>query len=281
MDHHAMLGSDPDAVKDSKLERALMRRVWQLAQRYRIMLVGFLVTIALDTIVGIGPPLLIKRILDEIGGGRNERLVTTLGMLMIGLAFVEALLSLAQRWWSARIGEGLIFDLRVALFDHVQRMPIAFFTRTQTGALVSRMNNDVIGAQRALTGTLGTVVSNVVTLVVTLAAMAYLEWRLTLLTVVLLPVFILPAKRVGRRLQAITREGMNLNAEMNTTMTERFNVSGALLVKLFGRHDEEASAFAEPRRTGPRHRGAQRHVSAASSSLRSRSSARSAPRPST
>ena len=243
MEHHALLGSDSDAVKGTKFERALMRRVWRLAQRYRGMLVGFLVTISLEAVVGIGPPLLIKRILDEIAGRRDGGFVTILGLVMIGLAFADALLSLAQRWWSARIGEGLIFDLRVSLFDHTQRMPIAFFTRTQTGALISRMNNDVIGAQRALTGTLGAVVSNVVTLVATVAAMAYLEWRLTLLTIVLLPVFILPAKRVGRQLQAITREGMNLNAEMNTTMTERFNVAGALLVKLFGRHDEEARDF--------------------------------------
>ncbi|MEY2430973.1 MAG: ATP-binding cassette, subfamily bacterial [Acidimicrobiaceae bacterium] len=238
-----MLGSDPDAVKGSKLERALIRRVWRFAHPYRAMLVGFLITIVVEAFVGIGPPLLIKRILDEITGAKNESLVTTLGLLMVAFAFADALLSLGERWWSARIGEGLIFDLRVALFDHTQRMPIAFFTRTQTGALISRMNNDVIGAQRALTGTLGSVVSNAVTLVVTLAAMAYLEWRLTLLTLVLLPLFILPAKRIGRQLQTITREGMNLNAEMNTTMTERFNVAGALLVKLFGRHDDEASDF--------------------------------------
>jgi len=238
-----MLGSDPDAVKGTKLERALVLRVWRFAHPYRAMLVGFLITIVLEAFVGIGPTLLIKRIVDEIIGGKDESLVTTLGILMVAFAFADALLSLAERWWSARIGEGLIFDLRVSLFDHTQRMPIAFFTRTQTGALISRMNNDVIGAQRALTGTLGSVVSNVVTLAVTLTAMAFLEWRLTLLTIVLLPLFVLPAKRIGRQLQTITREGMDLNAEMNTTMTERFNVAGALLVKLFGRHDEEAGAF--------------------------------------
>ena len=243
-----MLGSDPDAVKGTKLERALVRRVWRFAHPYRAMLVGFLITIVLEAFVGIGPTLMIKRIVDEIVGGKDESLVTTLGLLMIAFAFADALLSLAERWWSARIGEGLIFDLRVSLFDHTQRMPIAFFTRTQTGALISRMNNDVIGAQRALTGTLGSVVSNVVTLAVTLTAMAFLEWRLTLLTLVLLPLFVLPAKRIGRQLQTITREGMNLNAEMNTTMTERFNVAGALLVKLFGRHDDEASDFS--RRAG-------------------------------
>ena len=141
--------------------------------------------------------------------------------------------------------EGLIYDLRSKLFDHVQRMPVAFFTRTQTGTLISRLNNDVIGAQRAFTGTLGTVVGNVITLASTLVAMLLLEWRLTLLAVVILPVFILPARRVGRNLQDITRESMNLNASMNNTMTERFNVSGALLVKLFGRHNAESADFAD------------------------------------
>src|SRR5918995_2561357 len=152
-------------------------------------------------------------------GDRGE--LNLLAALILGGAFCEAVLSLFERYWSARIGEGLIYDLRVALFDHVQRMPIAFFTRTQTGALTSRLNNDVIGAQRALTGTVGSVVSNLVTLVTTLVAMAALDWRLTLLSLVVLPSFILPAKRVGRRLQAITREQMNLNASMNATMTER------------------------------------------------------------
>ena len=153
------------------------------------------------------------------------------------------MLSLFERWWSSRIGEGLIFDLRVTLFDHVQRMPISFFTRTQTGALVSRMNNDVIGAQRAVTGTLGSVVSNVVTLTTVLITLFILQWQLTLLALVLLPLFLLPARRVGTRLQTITRESMNLNAGMNTQMTERFNVAGALLVKLFGRPQTELDEF--------------------------------------
>jgi ATP-binding cassette subfamily B protein len=245
MGPHSMLGSDPDAVKGAKLERDLVRRVWRFAHPYRAMLVLFLITIVLEAFVGIGPTLVIKQVVDELIGGKDQNLVTTLGLVMVAFAFADALLSLGERWWSARIGEGLIFDLRVSLFDHTQRMPIAFFTRTQTGALISRMNNDVIGAQRALTGTLGSVVSNVVTLAVTLSAMAFLEWRLTLLVLVLLPLFVLPAKRIGRQLQTITREGMNLNAEMNTTMTERFNVAGALLVKLFGRHDDEAGAFSQ------------------------------------
>jgi ATP-binding cassette subfamily B protein len=153
-------------------------------------------------------------------------------------------LTVVQRWFSARIGEGLIYDLRVALFDKVQQMPIGFFTRTQTGALMSRLNNDVIDAQNAVTSTLGSVVSDAIILVTTLSAMLALDWRLTLLSLLVLPLFVIPAKRVGRRLQAITRRGMALNAEMNTQMSERFNVSGALLVKLFGSHRREVDTFA-------------------------------------
>ena len=155
------------------------------------------------------------------------------------------MLSLVERWLSSKIGEGLIYDLRVRLFDHVQRLPVAFFTRAQTGALVSRLNNDVIGAQRALTGTLGSVVSNVVVLVTTVIAMIALEWRLTVLAIALLPAFLIPAKRVGTRLQDISREQMERNARMNSTMTERFGVAGAMLVKLFGRHDDETSLFSD------------------------------------
>ena len=244
MSPHTMLGSDPDAVKGASIGRATVRRVWRFAHPYRRPLIGFLTIIVLEAVVGLAPPLLIKAIFDHGIAEHDEGLVTLLALLMVAAAFADAVLSMFERWWSARIGEGLIFDLRVALFDHTQRMPIAFFTRTQTGALISRMNNDVIGAQRALTGTLGSVVANVVTLAVTLTAMGFLEWRVTLLALILLPVFIIPAKRVGRTLQVLTRESMDLNASMNTTMTERFNVAGALLVKLFGRHDDEASEFA-------------------------------------
>ena len=238
-----MLGSDPSAIKDAKVDRALLGRVWALARRYRAMLTGYLITIVVEAVLGIVPVLLIRRIVDDTLPNQDRGLLTGLALVMVAIAFTEAALSLADRWWSARIGEGLIFDLRSGLFDHTQRMPIAFFTRTQTGALISRMNNDVIGAQRAVTGTLGSVVSNVVTLAVTLTTMGLLEWRVTLVTVLLLPLFLIPAKRVGRQLQTITREAMNLNAEMNTTMTERFNVAGALLVKLFGSHDSESAAF--------------------------------------
>ena len=169
-------------------------------------------------------------------------------------AIADAGLAIVQRWCSARIGEGLIYDLRVALFAKVQRMPIAFFTRTQTGALTSRLNNDVVGAQNAVTSTLGSVVSNIVVLVTTLIAMLALEWRLTLLALIVLPLFIIPAKRVGKRFQALARQHMNLDAEMNSQMAERFNVAGAQLVKLFGRSNDENDALRQPRGKGPRHR---------------------------
>ncbi|MGH9187243.1 MAG: ABC transporter ATP-binding protein, partial [Acidimicrobiales bacterium] len=248
MGPHGMLGSDPSAVAGVTLDRGVVRRVWVFARPYRARLLLFLGLIVTAALVALIPPLLIRQIIDVAIREKRAGLVTLLASLMVVAALVDALLSLAERGQSSRIGEGLIFDLRTALFNHVQRMPIAFFSRTQTGALISRLNNDVIGAQQALTGTLGSVVSNVVVLSTTLGAMALLEWRLTLLALVLLPLFLLPAKRVGRRLQALTREGMDLNASMNTQMIERFNVAGALLVKLFGRHDDEHDEFA--RRAG-------------------------------
>ncbi len=239
-----MLGSDPTRIAGARVDRKTVKRVWNFARPYRRLLAGFLVTIVIAAVLNLVPPLLFKRIVDDAIPDGDGGLVNALAAAALGVAFAGGALSLLERWCSARIGEGLIYDLRAALFDHVQRMPIAFFTRTQTGALISRLNNDVIGAQQAVTGTLGSVVSNVVVLATTLVAMILLEWRLTLLALVLLPVFLLPTKRVGRRLQAMSREGMNLNASMNTTMTERFNVAGALLVKLFGRHDEEHHEFA-------------------------------------
>ncbi|MBX3284726.1 MAG: ABC transporter ATP-binding protein [Actinobacteria bacterium] len=240
-----MMTSDPSATKGVSLTPGLVGRVWRFAHAYRLRVFGFLAIVVVESFLGLVPPLVIKAIIDHAVPDQDKGLVTVLALVMVGVAFVNAGLSLVERWLSSTIGEGLIFDLRSALFDHVQRQPIAFFTRTQTGALVSRMNNDVIGAQRAVTGTLGTVVSNIVTLVTTLIAMAVLEWRLTGLSLLLLPLFLLPAKRVGRRLAGITREGFDLNASMNATMTERFGVSGALLVKLFGRHDDERDFFAD------------------------------------
>ena len=243
MGRRGVLGQDPTAIAGATVGRHTVRRVWSFARPYRPKLAGFLSTIVVNALVALVPPLLIRAILDDAIPSGDGRKLSFLALGMMVAAVVEGLLHLVERWWSSQIGEGLIYDLRTALFDHVQQMPIAFFTRTQTGALVSRLNSDVIGAQRALTGTLGTVVSNVIVLATTLTAMLLLEWRLTLVALSLLPVFLLPAKRVGRRLQAITREAMDLNASMNTTMTERFGVAGALLVKLFGRYDEEHTEF--------------------------------------
>jgi ATP-binding cassette subfamily B protein len=232
-------GGDPEP----RVDRALIRRVWGFARPYRRRLLLFLVTVTAGALLSLAPPLLFKQIIDEAIPNHDRGLVTALAGVALVLALVSTGLDVAQRYWSALVGEGLIFDLRSALFDHVQRMPLAFFTRTQTGALISRMNNDVIGAQRALTGTLGQVVYNVLTVVATVAAMLVLDWQLAVLALAILPLFIIPAKRVGARLQDITREGMEVNAAMNATMTERFNVSGAMLVKLFGRADTERHEF--------------------------------------
>lgn len=243
MNPHMMLPGDASAVAGAKLGRKSLRRVWIFARPYRWAIGGFLGAILVSALLALAPPLLFRAILDTAIPDRNKGLITVLAAVLVGAALADALLAIVQRWYSARIGEGLIYDLRVALFDKVQQMPIAFFTRTQTGSLISRLNNDVVGAQTAVTSTLGSVVSNVVVLGTTLAAMLALEWRLTLLSLVVLPLFIVPAKRVGVKLQTIAREQMSLNAEMNTQMTERFNVSGALLVKLFGRHRGEVDAF--------------------------------------
>jgi ATP-binding cassette, subfamily B, bacterial len=239
-----MLGADPDQLAGASVDRSLVRRVWLFARPYRWMLLGYLGIIVATALVQLTPPLLFRSIIDSAIPDGDRAYLNLLAGLAVLAAFVSAVLAVADRYVSSRIGEGVIYDLRVALFAHVQRMPVAFFTRTQTGALTNRLNTDVIGAQRALTGTIGSVVSNVITLVTTLVAMALLEWQLTLLSLVVLPLFILPAKRVGRRLQAVTRQQMDLNASMNTTMTERFNVAGALLVKLFGRGSDEERSFA-------------------------------------
>ena len=241
---HSM-SADRSGLEGKTITADTRRRVWGFARPYRASIVAFIVIVVASTFLGLLPPLVIREIFDSAIAEGDGGYLNVLFVVLVAVATGEALLSLVERRLSSSIGEGLIFDLRLRLFDHVQRMPLAFFTRTQTGTLVSRLNNDVIGAQRAFTGTLGTVVANVIALVGTLIVMFGLEWRLTLLAVVILPVFVLPARRVGRGLQAITREGMNLNASMNNTMTERFNVAGALLVKLFGRHDDEAADFSD------------------------------------
>ncbi len=239
---HLAMRSRAD-LDGATVSSGLIRRAWAFARPFHPKVYAFLVIIVGEAILGLAPPLLIKRIVDTALPNKDTGMVTVLAGIMIGAAFMNAGLSLVERYFSSTIGEGLIFQLRSALYEHVQRMPVAFFTRTQTGALISRMNNDVIGAQQAVTQTLGSVVSNIVVLVTTLTAMALLQWQLTLLSLVLLPLFLIPAKRVGRQLQGITRQGMNLNASMNATMNERFNVSGALLVKLFGRRDREVADF--------------------------------------
>jgi ATP-binding cassette, subfamily B, bacterial len=241
---HPMLGADPSQLAGATVDRSLVWRVWRFARPYRWMLLVYLGIIVATALVQLAPPLLFRSIIDSAIPNGDRAYLNLLAGLAVLAALGGAALAVADRYVSSRIGEGVIYDLRVALFAHVQRMPVAFFTRTQTGALTNRLNTDVVGAQRALTGTIGSVVSNVITLVTTLAAMALLEWRLTLLSLVVLPLFILPAKRVGRRLQAVTRQQMDLNASMNTTMTERFNVAGALLVKLFGRGRDEERSFA-------------------------------------
>jgi ATP-binding cassette subfamily B protein len=214
MGPHMLMPGDSDAVKGKKLQRRSLRRAWQFARPYRRTIILFLVAIVLAALVELVPPFAFREILNHGIPDKNRGLITGLAVVVVVAAIGDAGLAIVQRWCSAHIGEGLIYDLRVALFAKVQRMPIAFFTRTQTGALTSRLNNDVVGAQTAVTSTLGSVVSNVVVLATTLAAMAILEWRLT-------------------------------NAEMNSQMAERFNVAGALLVKLFGRQNDEVSLFSK------------------------------------
>ena len=243
MHPHALIPRNAAAVSGHSLERDTLRRVGEFARPYRRTIAIFLIAIIASALVALVPPFVFRTIIDTAIPAGNRNQVWWLALLAVTAALGEAALAIVQRWGSAQVGEGLIYDLRVALFNKVQRMPIAFFTRTQTGSLISRLNNDVIGAQSAVTSTLGTAVSNTVILVTTVAAMLTLEWRLTVLSLVVLPAFIIPARRVGKRLQTIAAKQMDLNAQMNTQMQERFNVAGALLVKLFGRHRQEVDAF--------------------------------------
>jgi ATP-binding cassette subfamily B protein len=226
-----------------KVPRGTWRRILRFATPYRAALIVFLIMIIADALIGVATPVLAGRVVNDITARAAVHVVAWIAAVIAILAVIDSALSFAQRWYSARIGEGLIYDMRTAVFTHVQRMPLAFFTRTQTGALVSRLNNDVMGAQQAFTSTLSGLVSNVVSLALTAAVMFTLSWQITALSLVMLPVFVLPARRIGHRLQDITRESYNLNASMNATMTERFNVAGALLVKLFGRSADEAESF--------------------------------------
>jgi len=233
--------TDPSEARP--VSRQTVRRIVAFARPYRPQIAWFLALVVVDSAMVVATPLLFQRIVDDGVLAGDRGLVVKLALVIALIAFAEAGLTLAQRWYSSRIGEGLIYDLRRQVFGHVQRMPLAFFTRTQTGALVSRLNNDVIGAQRAFTSTLSGVVSNVISLAMVVGTMLLLSPVITLVALALLPLFLLPAKWAGRQLAGLSREQMQLNADMGTSMTERFGVGGALLVKLFGRVDEEHAAF--------------------------------------
>ncbi|WP_435809353.1 ABC transporter ATP-binding protein [Streptomyces seoulensis] len=226
------------------LARATLRRIAAFARPHRAGIIRFVVLGIATALLAVATPVLAGRVVDAIVAGHDSGRVVRLSLLIAAVAVAEAGLGILVRRLSATLGEGLILDLRTAVFDHVQRMPVAFFTRTRTGALVSRLNNDVIGAQRAFASTLSGVVTNVVTLVLTLAVMLALSWQITLLALVLLPVFVLPARRMGSRMARMQREAAELNAAMGTRMTERFSAPGATLVKLFGRPEEESAQFA-------------------------------------
>ncbi|MGZ4141278.1 MAG: ABC transporter ATP-binding protein [Actinomycetota bacterium] len=240
-------GRSDELEKGYKLAPGTVSRALGLAGKYKFAIIWFLAVTVGAGFLGAVPPLLLRALVDKALPPRHHdsHLVLILAIAGVAVAVVSAAANLASRYLSSRVGEGLIFDLRSKLFDHVQRMPIAFFTRTQTGALISRLNNDVVGAQSAMTGTLGSVVTSLITVATTVAVMLYLNWELTLLALALLPAFVIPSKRVGKRLQRITREQMGLNAAMNATMQERFNVSGAMVAKLFGRPDSELEGFSD------------------------------------
>lgn len=224
--------------------KVTFRRIAEYARPHKSKLIGFLILSVITAALAVATPILAGRVVDAITDGQSQGYVIRLAMLIALIAIAEAGIGLFNRWLSASIGEGLILDLRRSVFDHVQKMPIAFFTRTRTGALVSRLNSDVIGAQRAFSDTLSGVVSNLVTLILTLVVMLGISWQITLLSLVLVPLFILPSRRVGTRLADMRRESANYNATMSTQMTERFSAPGATLIKLFGRPEEESTEFA-------------------------------------
>ncbi|MFC6063150.1 ABC transporter ATP-binding protein, partial [Streptomyces ochraceiscleroticus] len=239
------LHSTITAQQDKRpFSRGTVRRIAAFARPHRRLIAAFLLLSTVTAMLAVATPLLAGRVVDAIVHRSSTDLVLGLSGLIAAIALAEAGLGLLTRWLSANIGEGLILDLRATVYDHVQRMPVAFFTRTRTGALVSRLNNDVIGAQRAFSDTLSQVVGNIVTLILTLVVMLGLSWQITLIALVLLPVFVLPARRVGRRLADLRREAATHNATMGTQMTERFSAPGATLVKLFGRPEQESAEFA-------------------------------------
>lgn len=232
------------SVKNQRLKPGTISRITRFAIPYKISLIFFMITVVIDAFLIIASPLLLRKLIDDGVIPKDFELVTSLAVLVGIIAILDAVFSMIGRWFSARIGEGLIYDLRKQVFEHVQRQSIAFFTRTQTGALISRLNSDVIGAQQAFTSTLSGVVSNSLSLLLVIITMLTLSWQITLVSLVLLPVFLIPTKWVGRKLQGLTRQSFDINAQMSSNMTERFNVSGALLVSLYGDSEKEKSEFA-------------------------------------
>ena len=243
--NHAALRSltRDQSVKDAKLKQGTLRRIWEFARPFKLYLAIFLVTVVIDAFLTVASPLILKALIDQGVIPRKARVVTLLALLVGLLAIIDMAVNLAGRWFSARIGEGLIYEMRSRVFEHVQKQSIAFFTRTQTGALISRINSDVIGAQNAFTNTLSSVLSNILTLGLVAGAMFALSWQITVLAFALLPLFLIPTKWVGQKIANLTRDSFNLNAEMSSTMTERFNVSGALLVTLYGKPEKERETF--------------------------------------
>ena len=239
---HRTMTADP-SVKEQKLKAGTVKRIFGFAKPYRLYLSIFLFTVVIDAFLIVATPLLLRKLIDDGVIPKNGALITQLALIVGLLAVADAVMSLIGRWFSARIGEGLIYDLRSQVFVHVQKQSIAFFTRTQTGSLISRINSDVIGAQQAFTSSLSGVLSNVVSLILVTAAMLFLSWQITVVSLFLLPVFLIPTKWVGRKLQTLTRESFTLNAAMSSTMTERFNVSGAMLVALYGQAQAENDFF--------------------------------------
>src|SRR5215813_6160517 len=241
---HAMYGftRDPSVTKQ-RLKPGTVRRIVGYARPYRLDLTIFLLAAALDAVVTVLYPVLLGIVIDKGILPKRTSVVLVIAGIVAGLAIFDAFLGVVQRYFTSRVGEGLIYDLRTQVFEHVQRQPIAFFTRAQTGSLVSRLNSDVIGAQQALTSTLSSVVSSTLQLILVLAAMFVYSWQVTVIALALIPMFLYPARRVGRRLQRLTRESMQLDAQLGSTMTERFNVAGAMLSKLYGRPADEQELF--------------------------------------
>lgn len=231
------------SVKNQKLKPGTLKRIAGFAIPYKVSLTFFLITVVIDAFLIVATPLLLRKLIDDGVIPNNTQLVTQLALAVGIIALLDALFSMIGRWFSARIGEGLIYDLRRMIFEHVQKQSIAFFTRTQTGALISRLNSDVIGAQQAFTSTLSGVISNLLSLILVAATMLTLSWQITLISLSLLPIFLFPTKWVGRKLQGYTRQSFDINASMSAMMTERFNVSGALLVSLYGDSKTEKNEF--------------------------------------